>query len=169
MAKDAVQVELRAWSEDDLVLLRLQNTPEMTEHLGGPESEEKLLNRHQRYLNISGQKTGNMFSVVQLPHREKVGSVGYWDSDWQGEEVYETGWSILPLYQNKGLATAAMLQVIGIVKRERKYRSIHAFPAIDNPGSNGVCRKLGFTLDGPCEVEYPKGSMMQSNHWFLEL
>ncbi len=33
-------VELEPYSESDLPLLERANSPEMTEHLGGPESEE---------------------------------------------------------------------------------------------------------------------------------
>jgi hypothetical protein len=39
-------VDIRPWSADDLPALEQNNTPEMTVHLGGPESSEKLLDRH---------------------------------------------------------------------------------------------------------------------------
>jgi len=50
-------IRLEPYSEDDLPLLKRANMPEMTEHPGGPESDEKILQRHQRYLDSS--KTGN--------------------------------------------------------------------------------------------------------------
>ena len=48
-------------------------------------------------------------------------------------------------------------------------RFVHAFPSVDNPPSNALCRKLGFTLIEECEFEYPKGSFMQCNDWRLDL
>lgn len=55
-------VRLRSWSENDLWLLWRQNASEMTRHLGGPESEAKLIDRHHRYLQ-PGQRD-RMFRIV---------------------------------------------------------------------------------------------------------
>jgi RimJ/RimL family protein N-acetyltransferase len=123
----------------------------MMEHLGGPETEEQILARHKRYLNIAERGIGRMFSIILLPDHEIAGSVGYWDSVWQGENVYEIGWSVLPAFQGRGIATAAVSEVIGQAKAAQKQRFIHAFPSVDNPASNAVCRKLNFTLMSPCE------------------
>lgn len=30
------------------------------------------------------------------PDAEAVGWVGYWESEWRGETVWECGWSVLP-------------------------------------------------------------------------
>lgn len=43
-------IRLTEWTQADLSLLREANTPRMTAHLGGPETEDKLLSRHLRYL-----------------------------------------------------------------------------------------------------------------------
>lgn len=40
---------------------------------------------------------------------------------------------------------------------------------MDNPPSNALCRKLGFTLVEECEVEYPVGSFTRCNDWRLDL
>jgi RimJ/RimL family protein N-acetyltransferase len=166
---NAEKVQIKSWAEDDLTLLRLINAPDMMEHLGGPESEEQILARHKRYLAIGGKGTGRMFSIVLLPGLESVGSIGYWDSVWQDEAIYEMGWSVLPLFQGRGLATAAVVEAIGMISKEQKFRSVHAFPSIDNPASNAVCRKLSFSLIRECEFEYPPGIMMNCNDWRLEL
>ena len=47
-------VRLERWVESDLALLRRLNAPAMTEFLGGPETEEKLVARHQRYVEFEG-------------------------------------------------------------------------------------------------------------------
>ena len=46
---------------------------------------------------------------------------------------------------------------------------MHAFPTPDNGPSNAVCRKLGFTLLGEVEFEFPKGHFGKSNDWVYEL
>ncbi|NEW05811.1 GNAT family N-acetyltransferase [Paenibacillus sp. SYP-B3998] len=166
---NAPHVKIEPWSNADLNLLRLINAPEMMEHLGGPETEEQILRRHKRYLEIAGRGTGRMFSIVLLPKMETVGSVGYWDSMWKEEFVNEIGWSILPPYQGKGIATAAVSEAIASASIEQKIRFIHAFPSINNLASNAVCRKLNFSLMSTCEFEYPPGNIMQCNDWRIEI
>ncbi|QGQ94112.1 N-acetyltransferase [Paenibacillus psychroresistens] len=166
---NAEKVQIKEWAEENLTLLKLINAPEMMEHLGGPESEEQIIARHKRYLAIGGRGTGRMFSIVLLPGLEVVGSVGYWDSVWQDESVYEIGWSVLPAFQGRGLATAAVAEAIVIASKEHKHSSIHAFPSISNPASNAVCRKLNFSLIRECEFEYPPGNRMNCNDWSLEI
>jgi RimJ/RimL family protein N-acetyltransferase len=48
---------------------------------------------------------------------------------------------------------------------------LHAFPSVGNASSNALCRRLGFTLLGACDFEYPAGSgtLMRSNDWRLDL
>jgi RimJ/RimL family protein N-acetyltransferase len=166
------RVRLEAWTEDSMGLLRSQNTPEMTEHLGGPETEEQLLSRHQRYLrlarNAAGDGKGQMLRVV-LPGGEVAGTAGYWEREWQGEEIYETGYGILPEYQGRGLAVAALQEVVRWAAAEGKHRYIHAFPSVAHTASNAVCRKAGFELAGQCEFEYPKGHFASSNDWRADL
>lgn len=65
---NAPQVRIEPWGDADLALLRLLNAPEMTEHLGGPETEEQILVRHKRYLKIDGRGTGRMFRIVLLSY-----------------------------------------------------------------------------------------------------
>lgn len=165
----ASQVNIEPWSESNLELLRLINAPEMMEHLGGPEAEEQLGIRHKRYLEISEKGKGHMFSIVLLPNREVVGSIGYWDSHWQGENVYEVGWSVLPDFQERGIASSALQATISHANSEAKFRWMHAFPSIHNPASNAICHQHNFTQMGECEFEYPPGHFMQCNDWRLEL
>jgi RimJ/RimL family protein N-acetyltransferase len=110
-----------------------------------------------------------MYRIVDVASGEAVGSVGYWEREWRGDVVYEAGWSVLPRFQGRGIAGAATALVITKVRDAGKHRYLHAFPNVDNPPSNAVCRKLGFTLLGACEVEYPPGHIMRCNDWRLDL
>jgi RimJ/RimL family protein N-acetyltransferase len=160
-------IQIKPWEDNDLDLLFLINAPEMMQHLGGPESKEQILNRHKRYLQLGNR--GRMFSIKLLPELEPVGSVGYWQTTWNNESVYETGWSVLPLYQGKGIATKAVKLAIEEASSENKYKYIHAFPSIDNPASNAICRKIDFQFISECEFEYPPGSFMRCNNWRYNL
>ncbi|MCZ4123304.1 GNAT family N-acetyltransferase [Streptomyces sp. H39-S7] len=162
-------VRLESWAERDLALLRLANSPEMMAHLGGPETEEQLLARHRRYLDIEGAGTGRMFSVVLLPEGETVGTIGYWDRVWQGGTVYEAGWGVLPRYQGRGIAVAAATAVIADAAARHTHASLHAYPSVDHPASNAICRKAGFTLVSACDFEYPPGNPIRCNDWRVDL
>jgi RimJ/RimL family protein N-acetyltransferase len=171
----AIPVRIEPWSEDDLGLLRAANAPELMDHLGGPETEEQLLNRHQRYVDLSADRTGRgrMFRIVlETGGRgggEAAGTVGFWEQTWEDEQVYETGWSVLPAFQGLGIATAGTLAVVEAARAERKHRFLHAFPSVSNGPSNAVCRKAGFSLVGECDFEYPPGNLLRSNDWCLDL
>ena len=163
-------VRIEPWGEGDLALLqKLLGDPAMTEHLGGPESDEQLANRQVRYERITEEGSGRMFKIIYQLTGEAVGSVGYWDSIHHGDHIYEIGWSVLPAFQGKGIASAATTQAIAHAKSDGKHRYVHAFPSIANPPSNALCRKLGFTLVEECDGEYPKGHFMRCNDWRLDL
>jgi RimJ/RimL family protein N-acetyltransferase len=159
-------VRLEPWGTGDLPLLRaLLGDPAMTEHLGGPEGEEKLAERQARY-EVPDSK---QFKIVDHDSGEGVGWVGSWERDWNGEPVYETGWSVLPAFQGRGIGAAATALAIERARAERARRHLFAYPSVDNAPSNAICRKLGFTLLGASEHEYPKGRFMRCNNWRLEL
>ncbi|KDN82947.1 GNAT family N-acetyltransferase [Kitasatospora cheerisanensis] len=168
-----MDVRLVPWSESHFALLERINTPLMRRHVGGPETAGQLLDRHRRYLELPSLG-GVMFAV--LAGGEPAGSIAYHRRNWQGEEVYETGWNVLPEFQGRGLAVAAgrlMLAALrGVVAADPAAPgSLHAFPAVDNAPSNALCARLGFTDAGPCAFEYPRGSgrFLRSNDWRLAL
>jgi RimJ/RimL family protein N-acetyltransferase len=155
--------QIEPWGEGDLRLLEgLLGDPAMMEHLGGPESREKIAERHTRYL-----LDPRMFKIVA--GGEAVGWVGYWERDWRDQPVFEIGWAILPASQRRGIAGAATAQAIAVARNEGTRRYLHAFPSAENSPSNAICRKLGFTLLEECEFEYPPGSFMRCNDWRLDL
>lgn len=169
-SKQPIHVDIRPWSDGDLPLLeRLMGDPAMTEHLGEPETPEKIRERHERYCQTGDPGQGSMFVIVVGPRRVAAGSVGYWERKWQDQQVWETGWSVLPEFQGLGVATRATAALLERARAEGKYQFIHAFPSVDNEPSNAICRKLGFTLHAEVDFEYPPGSFMRCNDWVLDL
>jgi RimJ/RimL family protein N-acetyltransferase len=163
---DRAEVLIEPWGKDDLPLLEAcLGDPVMMEHLGGPETREKIAERQARY----EQPDSRQFRIVVEASGDGVGWVGYWEREGHGVDIYEIGWAVLPACQGRGIAGSATLEAIAIARSERKRRFLHAYPSVENAPSNAICQKLGFTLLGPCEFEYPKGSLMQCNDWRFDL
>jgi RimJ/RimL family protein N-acetyltransferase len=164
------EVGLRSWTDDDLPLLRgLLADPGMMTYLGGPETEDKLQERHGRYVAIDGTGTGRVFVITVGPERTAAGWVGYWQTTWHGEPAWETGWSVLPEFQGSGLATRGAALAMEVLAGEGRYRFVYAFPSVDNGPSNAVCAKLGFEMLGSESLEYPPGTWMDCAIWRGEL
>ncbi|MFJ4681401.1 GNAT family N-acetyltransferase [Kitasatospora sp. NPDC088783] len=168
-----MDVRLTPWSDSDLDLLRRVNTPQMRRHVGGPEDEEQLLLRHRRYLELPS-RGGLMYAV--LADGAPAGSIARHRRDWQGAEVHEAGWNVLPEFQGRGIARAAGRTLLGALRAlvaadPAAPGVLHAFPAVDNAPSNALCARLGLTCAGPCAFEYPRGSgrFLRSNDWRLPL
>lgn len=141
----------------------------MTAHLGGPEPEQKLLERHRRYVDLVANRAGHMFVILVGASERAAGSVGYWPTRWRDEDVVETGWAVLGDFRGQGVATGAVRLVAAHAVEHAGRDAMHAFPSVDNAASNAVCRKAGFGFVGACEGEYPKGRMMRANDWRLGL
>lgn len=164
------RIELLPWADDDLwAVERFLGDPEMMRHLGGAQSRQQILDQHARFLDAERSGTGKMFKVVLRDTPGAIGNVGYWDTTWQDELVYETGWMTLPEYQGRGYASEALEMLVTRLRREHARRFLHAFPAITNGPSNALCHKAGFTNLGQFEIEYPPGRPMQCNDWRLDL
>jgi len=83
--------------------------------------------------------------------------------------VWEIGWAVLPAFQGRGLATAATALALDRAREEGSRRFVHAYPSVDNPASNALCRRLGFELLGDDEFEFPPGQLMRCNDWCFDL
>ena len=79
-------VSLRPWAPGDHALLqRLLGEPDMTRHLGGPESPEAVSARHERYLAADPEKNG-LFAIIagpEVPSRWARSATGM--LEWRGE------------------------------------------------------------------------------------
>jgi RimJ/RimL family protein N-acetyltransferase len=160
-------IVLEPWSDQGHEVLVRLNAPELTEHLGGPESAERVRIRHERYLKSSGNGDGQMFLIVAA--HEPVGSVGYWPREWDGQRVYETGYGIVPEHQGRGLASEALRLCAARAAQAGSTAWLHAFPSIHHAASNAVCRKAGFELVAERDFEYPPGTPIRVNDWRLSL
>jgi RimJ/RimL family protein N-acetyltransferase len=157
-------VRLEPWGTGDRPLLeRLLADPAMMEHLGGPETLEKIAERQGRY----EQPGSNQFKIVYSG--EGVGWVGFWEMEWGGETVYEMGWSVVPEFQGRGIAGQATVLALEAARADARCQFVHASPSIDNGPSNAICRKAGFELRGEVETEYPPGHPLIVSDWWFDI
>ena len=162
-------MRLRDYGQDDLPLqLRLLGDPATMAHLGGIETPLQIERRHERYLGMIDEASGRML-VVETVDGVAAGTAGYWDRSWRGETVWETGWMLLPEHRGRGLAAAAVAELVDRLRRLAARRFVHAFPAVGNAASNAICAKTGFGLLEALDFEYPKGHWLRCNDWRLDL
>ncbi len=156
-------VEIVQWgSGDHALLVGLLGDPAMMEHLGGPETPEKIAERQARY-----EQLPDCFKIVF--EGEGAGWVGFWEREHRGETVYEMGWSVLPAFQGRGIATKATKLALDAARTAEGPRFVHASPDVDNAPSNAICRKVGFELLGAYDDEYPPGTPRRLNDWRFDL
>lgn len=160
-------VTLRPWTEADLPVLEACNTPEEKKYLGGPESPERLAKRNRDYAHHAVPGETRMFCIGH--DGRPAGSIGYWEKDWRGAAVYETGWAVMPQFQGLGIAGKATAALIALLQPEARHRHLHAFPSPLNLASNVICRRAGFVLMGEYDFEFPPGHIMRCNDWRYDL
>jgi RimJ/RimL family protein N-acetyltransferase len=162
-------VWLERWGPEDLTVLERSNTPEMTMFLGGPETADKLHERHARFLRYWDTGEACMFRIRSSEASEPVGSVGYWTTEWRDEPVYETGWSVHTAHQGHGIASRALAECLRHAAEHGDRNRVLAFPRVDNAASNALCGTVGFRFQGEEDFEYPKGNPIRVNVWLYEL
>ncbi|WP_062385151.1 GNAT family N-acetyltransferase [Demequina iriomotensis] len=162
---------IRRWTDADLPVLVDANVPEMMEHLAGPETPARVRRRHEQYIRGWDSGRPHMFTVRRDDAPVAVGSVGWWESEWDGAPCLEAGWMILPRFQRQGAATAGVRLVVDEARRSALAGGLPtvlmACPNVDNVASNALCRTLGFIDRGTMEDEY-RGVPMTLKVWTLD-
>jgi RimJ/RimL family protein N-acetyltransferase len=158
-------VELIRYSEGDLALTEaLECDPDVMRELGGPVDREDLVDVHRR----RAQENDWWLKIVPEAGGPAAGTIGIWDSEWQGEPIHEVGWMVLPTFQRRGIATRALELLIQRARAEPRFERIHAFPGVSNGPSNALCRKFGFERTGEGEVKFRERTL-RCNHWELDV
>ena len=169
MPAELPAVELRPGTlEDEWVTVALETDPGVMAELGGPWTEEEARATHRRRIAGIDRDGFWWFTVRPVGEAgevgEPVGTIGVWDSEWEGEPVSETGWMTLPDHQGKGYASAGLAAILDRERAEHRWGDIHAFPGATNGPSNALCRKFGFELVGGGDADYA-GRHFPVNHW----
>jgi len=74
---------------------------------------------------------------------------------------------VLPEFQGRGLAKAAVRTLLRRARDEDRWGIVHAFPGITNTASNGICRSLRFTFLEERDVIFAD-RVLRTNHWVID-
>jgi RimJ/RimL family protein N-acetyltransferase len=157
-------VQLRAYTDADFAFTeRMETDPVVMAHLGGPVDPARLPRVHRLRLADPW-----WFVITEAPGGPAAGTIGIWATEHDGEPIHETGWTVAPEYQGRGLARRALAVLIDRATAEPSFERLHAFPATDNPASNALCLRAGFALQGEVDVHFA-GRPLHCNHWTLDV
>ena len=154
--------------EDVGLRVRLETDPQVMAELGGPRLREAIERVHAKSLALAAEGRCWPLKIIPDGGTSPAGGVDVFESSHEHEVIYEIGWMILPGFQNRGMASQAVREVLEKARKERKFGQIHAFPAVTNGPSNKICAKNGFTNLGECQAEFA-GRGLRCNHWRIDL
>jgi RimJ/RimL family protein N-acetyltransferase len=162
-------VELRPYTDADLPLSEaLELDPEMMRELGGPADPADIARVHPRRIE-SAAKGEWYFVIVPDSSGPPAGTIGIWESDLIGPPpIHEIGWMVLPEFQGRRIASDALALILSRARSDRRFKRVHAFPAITNAPSNALCRRAGFTLIEETEVKF-RNRPLCVNHWEVDV
>jgi RimJ/RimL family protein N-acetyltransferase len=166
-----VAVRLRDVGLGDVsAYVRMRCDPVMMTELGGPLPREGMEEKVARDVRAAASGTEWIKMIVPDEAAADVvaGSVVLWSHEEDGgEPVSEIGWMVLPEFQGRGLAKQAVLMLLELARDDGRWGLVHAFPAVTNGPSNGICRSLGFRLAGERDVTF-SGRVLRTNHWVID-
>jgi len=163
-------VRLREVEPGDLdVYIRMRCDPVMTAELGGPLPREGMEAKVAK--DVADTASGLVHVLMILPDDAEVGTVAgtvaLWSHPEGPETISEVGWMVLPEFQGRGLATAAVRVLLERAREEDRWGLVHAFPGVTNGPSNGICRRIGFTFVGEQDVVFADRTL-RANHWQID-
>lgn len=147
--------------------VRMRCDPVMMAELGGPLPRDGIEDKVRRDAEAAAADTSWAYMIIPDESSDVAGQVVLWQHEDYGEPVSEIGWMVLPEFQGRGLAKAAVRMLLDLARDDKRWGVVHAYPGITNGPSNGICRSLGFTLVGEQETEFA-GLMLRSNHWSID-
>lgn len=145
--------------------VRMRCDEAMTADLGGPQRAEEMPDKVRRDVAEVMADTSWILMIIDDEDPTRVaGTVTLWFQSEDGPPYAEIGWMVLPEFQGRGLAKAAVKEVLRRAARDGRWGTIHAFPSVGNAPSNALCQSLGFDLVGQEDLVYANTSL-RVNHW----
>jgi RimJ/RimL family protein N-acetyltransferase len=149
--------------------VRMRCDPVMMAELGGPLPRDGIEAKVERDVRDAVAGTAWIKMIVPDAAVPEVvaGTVALWSHEDDGGPLSEIGWMVLPEFQGRGLAKAAVRTLLERARAEDRWGTVHAFPGITNAASNGICRSLGFTLLEERDVTFAN-RVLRTNHWAID-
>ncbi|MGW6691518.1 GNAT family N-acetyltransferase [Streptomyces sp. NPDC054961] len=156
-------------SGDVEAYVRMRCDPAMMADLGGPLPPEGMAAKVGRDVRSAAEGTQWIKMIVPDEREPAVvaGTVTLWSHDAGGDQTSEIGWMVLPEFQGHGLGKLAVRTVLELAREEDRWGVVHAFPALANAPSNGICRSLGFRSLGEEDVTFA-GRVLRTRHWAID-
>ncbi|MEU3527606.1 GNAT family N-acetyltransferase [Streptomyces sp. NPDC038707] len=163
-------MELRDVSPDDVdAYVRMRCDPVMMAGLGGPLPREGMADKVGRDVREAAAGLAWIRMIVPDPGRpgEVAGTVTLWSHDTGDGPLSEIGWMVLPEFQGRGLGKRAVRALLEEARDQDRWGVVHAFPAVGNAASNGICRSVGFSFRGETDVDFA-GRVIRARHWAMD-
>ena len=147
--------------------VRMRCDPVMTAELGGPLPREGIEAKVARDVREAAADTAWIKMIIpdEAAPAAVAGSVALWSHE-DGEHISEIGWMVLPQFQGRGIGTKAVRALLLLARDDGRWGLVHAFPAVTNGPSNGICRSVGFRFAGEQDLMYA-GQVMRTSHWII--
>ncbi len=155
--------------DDAGAYVRMRCDPVMTAELGGPLPREGIEAKVQQ--DVEQAKAGTQWIKMIIPDEAApgvvAGSVALWSHDEDGQPISEIGWMVLTEFQGRGIGKRAVRMLLEWARDDGRWGMVHAFPAVTNAPSNGICRSLGFTLAEERAITF-NNRVLRTNHWIID-
>jgi RimJ/RimL family protein N-acetyltransferase len=148
--------------------VRMRCDPVMMAELGGPLPREGIEAKVARDVQQAAADTEWIKMIIPDGSGPEVvaGSVALWSHDDCGIPMSEIGWMVRPEFQGQGIAKAAVHMLLALARDQDRWGVVHAFPAVTNAPSNGLCRSVGFRFLEETEVTFAE-RLLRANHWVI--
>lgn len=143
--------------------IRMRCDSVMMTELGGPQPRDRIPDQLHRDLETVREDTAWIKMIIPDGAAQVAGTVTLYGRD----GISEIGWMVLPEFQGRGLASAAVRAVLDLASADGRWGPIHAFPSTTNAASNAICRSGGFSLVGE-EAKTFAGRPFRVNHWVFD-
>lgn len=140
-------------------VLGLYAVSAVTEFIGGPFSNEQILERYERELAFNAEFSVQYWPVFLIDGDVFIGCCGLRPYDVKNN-IYELGFHFLPEHWGRGYAKEAALYVINRAFNHLNIATLFAGHNPRNTTSGIVLQKLGFVFDrlelyAPTGLEHP--------------
>ena len=148
--------------------VRMRCDPVMMAELGGPLPREGIEAKVARDVQQAAADAAWIKMIIPDGSGPEVvaGSVALWSHNDSGTPMSEIGWMVRPGFQGQGIAKSAVHMVLALARDQDRWGLVHAFPAVTNAPSNGVCRSVGFRFMEETETTFAD-RLLRTNHWVI--
>jgi RimJ/RimL family protein N-acetyltransferase len=148
--------------------VRMRCDPVMMAELGGPLPRKGIEAKVARDVQQAAADAAWIKMIIPDGSEPEVvaGSVALWSHDDSGVPMSEIGWMVHPEFQGRGIAKAAVHMLLALARDQDRWGLVHAFPAVTNVPSNGVCRSVGFRFVEETETTFAD-RLFRTNHWVI--